>query len=60
LRALSKQNLITRYDVIRQSECVPNLISAVSTQVEAGSHECERCTQECVRHDLGDSFVYYG
>jgi hypothetical protein len=24
----------------------------VSAQFEARSHECERCTQECVRHDL--------
>jgi hypothetical protein len=30
------------------------LALAVSTQGEARSHECERCTQECVRHDRCD------
>jgi len=25
---------------------------AVPAKFEARSHECERCTQECVRHDL--------
>jgi hypothetical protein len=24
-------------------------------RAEARSHECERCTQECVRHDLASS-----
>jgi hypothetical protein len=26
------------------------LVPPVSIQVEARSHECERCTHECVRH----------
>jgi len=32
----------------------------ISTQVEARSHECERCTHECVRHNLGGFRVKSG
>jgi hypothetical protein len=30
----------------------PQLCSLHASDLKARSHECERCTHECVRHDL--------